>query len=93
MLHILLNIMFNRIYQRDYFVFCIGTVLQLLIKNDSFVITMLRISPIFVMLGFYITFMEHIILITLLSLPLRFGVIQLNLCGAGGEIIGYQESD
>jgi hypothetical protein len=27
-LHILLNIMFNRIYQRDYFVFCIGSVLQ-----------------------------------------------------------------
>jgi hypothetical protein len=63
----ILNIMFNKIYQRDYFVFCMGTVILVMVANGYSVITMRmhHISGIFVMLGFYLTFMEYIILITL----------------------------
>jgi hypothetical protein len=60
-----LNIMFNKIYQRDYFVFCMGTVILVVVADGYSVITMHHISGIFVMLGFCMTFMEYIILITL----------------------------
>jgi hypothetical protein len=61
----ILNIMFNKIYQREYFVFCMGIITLVVIANGYFAITMHNFSGIFVMLGIYMTFMEYIILIIL----------------------------
>jgi hypothetical protein len=64
----ILNIMFNNIYQRDYFLYCMGTGILVVVANGYFILTMHHISGIFVMLGICMTFMEYIILITLLRM-------------------------
>jgi hypothetical protein len=60
-----INIMFNRIYEREFFALGMSTFVLLLISNGYFVITMPHLPPLFFMLGLYTILMEYLCVITL----------------------------
>jgi hypothetical protein len=63
----ILNVMFNSIYQWDFFAFVMGTILLLLIANGYFLISMHQIPTIFLIFGIYVTFMQYMASILLFS--------------------------
>jgi hypothetical protein len=66
-LHIL-NCMFNDIYKTDYFVFCMGSALLILIPNGYFVLTVHHVTPLFLVMAIYTTIMEYMVVIILFSI-------------------------
>jgi hypothetical protein len=60
-----LNSMFNRIYQREFFALGMSTLVLLVITNGYFVITMPHLPPLFFMIGIYTILMEYLSLLTL----------------------------
>jgi hypothetical protein len=60
-----LNSMFNRIYQREFFALGMSTLVLLVITNGYFVITMPHLPPLLFMIGIYTILMEYLSLLTL----------------------------
>jgi hypothetical protein len=60
-----LNSMFNRIYEREFFALGMSTLVLLVITNGYFVITMPHLPPLFFMIGIYTILMEYLSLLTL----------------------------
>jgi hypothetical protein len=63
----ILNVMFNRIYQRDLFALCMGTVLLMVIPNGYFIISMHQIPTLFLILGIYVTFIQYSVVLLIFS--------------------------
>jgi hypothetical protein len=63
----ILNVMFNRIYQRDLFALCMGTVLLMVIPNGHFIISMHQIPTLFLILGIYVIFIQYSVVLLMFS--------------------------
>jgi hypothetical protein len=84
-----LNIMFNRIYERNFFAFGMSTIVVLLISNGNFVIKMPQVHPIYFILGFYTILMEYACICYCSAWHLRCRAIRMNLYAVGGEMIAF----